>query len=105
MQPRVDRAEQPNARRCDRHRIPLESQLLDDGVGGKLKADGIRMSRIERRYERALAALKAIARAMANAAFRVEDYPGSKPKSGPASSSSACIDDGDSRRKQLGKTR
>jgi hypothetical protein len=27
------------------------------------------MSRIERRYERALAALKAIARAMANAAF------------------------------------
>jgi hypothetical protein len=36
------------------------------------------MSKAERRYERALAALKAIARAIGNTAFRVEDYPGSK---------------------------
>jgi hypothetical protein len=36
------------------------------------------MSKAERRYERALAALKAIARAIGNTTFRVEDYPGSK---------------------------
>jgi hypothetical protein len=33
-----------------------------------------RMSTIERRYERAFAALKAIARSIGNMAFRVEDY-------------------------------
>ena len=32
------------------------------------------MSRTERRYERALAALKAVARTMGNIVFRVEDY-------------------------------
>jgi hypothetical protein len=62
--------------------------------GSQLKADGISMSRIERRYERALAALKAIARAMANAAFRVEDHPGSKPVSDTASSRSARTGEG-----------
>jgi hypothetical protein len=36
------------------------------------------MSKVEPRYKRALAALKAIARAIGNTAFRVEDYPGSK---------------------------
>jgi hypothetical protein len=32
------------------------------------------MSKVERRHERAIAALKAIARTMGNAVFRVEDY-------------------------------
>jgi hypothetical protein len=36
------------------------------------------MSSVEPRYKRALAALKAIARAIGNTAFRVADYPGSK---------------------------
>ena len=61
------------------------------------------MSRIERRYERALAALKAIARSMANAAFRVEDYPGSKPVSDTASSRSARTGGGGNRGGNSGK--
>jgi hypothetical protein len=32
------------------------------------------MSKVERRHERAIAVLKAIARTMGNAVFRVEDY-------------------------------
>jgi hypothetical protein len=32
------------------------------------------MSKVERRHERAIAVLKAIARTMGNAMFRVEDY-------------------------------
>jgi hypothetical protein len=55
-------------------------------MGKGTLADGICMSRIERRYERVLTALKAIAHSMANAVFRVEDYPGSKPMSDTASS-------------------
>ena len=54
------------------------------------------MSKVERRHERAIAVLKTIARAMANAAFRVADYPGSKRTSAAASSARAV--EGDNRR-------
>ena len=39
------------------------------------------MSRNERRYERALAALKVIARTMGNAVFRVEDFRSPRTRS------------------------
>lgn len=39
------------------------------------------MSRNERRYERALAALKAIARTMGNVVFRVEDFRSPRTRS------------------------
>jgi hypothetical protein len=39
------------------------------------------MSRTERRFERALAALKTIASSIGNSMFRVEDHP--RPGSGP----------------------
>jgi hypothetical protein len=70
---------------------------------GKLKADGFRMSRIERRYERALAALKAIARSIGNAAFRVEDYPGSKPTSDTPAARSVRSGERHSRRSEPDK--
>jgi len=45
-----------------------------------------RMSRTERRHERTVAAIKKIARAIGNTAFRVGDYPGSKSTLGKKSS-------------------
>jgi len=41
---------------------------------GDFESTEFHMSRIERRYERALAALKAVARTKGSIVFRVEDY-------------------------------
>jgi hypothetical protein len=60
--------------------VPMQCRGYDNRCRGDLEQTRC-MSRNERRYERALAALKAIARTMGNVVFRVEDFRSPRTRS------------------------